>query len=198
MAIIDIGNISETIGFNDFEVSAELLELASIYDGAVLKFLYNQNSDLSNDTVTAESFTSDVGNLVDLVNNNIDTVTEVRDETSAVLVEDTDYEIDYANGKIKILDTTDTSDGASYEIDYTHGPTLFTQGLFALGSKTQNITGLTEGETYYYKVVGDTVAYNSSASMENALKYNGFIDDYVIIQQKLILLLILKLLWVFS
>ncbi|HKL41505.1 MAG TPA: hypothetical protein VJ962_02805 [Clostridia bacterium] len=93
-------------------------ELIEIADG-ITEF---DESDLVNqNTVTAESFISDVGNWVDLANNNIDTVTEVRDETSTALVEDTDFEIDYTNGKIKILDTTDTSDGASYEIDYTHG-----------------------------------------------------------------------------
>ena len=62
------------------------------------------------------------------------------------------------------------------EPDLSDGQTL-SQGMFALGSTSQVIDGLTEGETYYYKVVADTVSYNSDVSFDNAINESGFVYD---------------------
>jgi len=104
MAAIQIGNVSEEVAFNDFTVNVDLLDLAEIYDAALLKFIYGQEPDLSDSTTLS-------------------------------------------------------------------------QAMFNLGSTSQVIDGLSEGETYYYKVVADTVAYNSAASMGNVIDERGFMDD---------------------
>ena len=106
MSAIQIGNVSETVAFNDFTIDVDLLDLASIYDAALVKFIYGQQPDLS--------------------------------------------------------------DG-----------TTLSQAMFDLGSTSQVIDGLAEGETYYYKVVADTVAYNSSLSMDNASNQAGFMNDLI-------------------
>lgn len=72
-------------------------------------------------TVTDESFTSSYDTWVDLANKPIDmqqTVTVTSDPAGTTYTEDTDYIIDYAQGRIQVLSTGSMADATGFLIDY--------------------------------------------------------------------------------
>ena len=76
----------------------------------------------STTTVTDESFTSAYDTWVSLANDDIKSGSEDVTTTDGAThyVKDTDYEMDYENGKIKVLSTGNMADATEYYIDYTH------------------------------------------------------------------------------
>jgi len=87
----------------------------------------------TNETVTDESFISDFDNWVDLRHREIRLDTEVvtSSDGSVVFSKGIDYEMDYAEGRIKVLSTGSMIDATSYLVDYTYdntGPILGESG----------------------------------------------------------------------
>jgi len=76
----------------------------------------------STTTVTDESFTSAYDTWVSLANNDIKSGSEDVTTTDGAThyVRDTDYMIDYEDGKIMVLSTGSMADNRVYYIDYTH------------------------------------------------------------------------------
>jgi hypothetical protein len=53
----------------------------------------------------------------------------IEDDSSGTLVEDTDYELDAANGLIKLLDNTNKADGVATDVTFDHGQSYELQAL---------------------------------------------------------------------
>ena len=85
-------------------------------------------------SVTDETFTSQYDTWVQLKHTNIDEGSETVTNTDGTVTytRGTDYEMDYANGKIKVLSSGSMADATDYYIDYTYSnsyPT-WTDGKF--------------------------------------------------------------------
>lgn len=169
---VDAGDI----GYNHLNLQAELTELDDIYDGALLFFEWGESDSLEEGetelatvimkdedgnfegSVTGEQFTADEGKWVDLDYYNIKMPVEVTDTDDDELYNEgpeDDYEFDYVNGRIKVLEDGDMEDGTDYEVDYDYG----------YGNVI--IDELSENTEYHYKAIAESIAYDSEASMEN-------------------------------
>ena len=176
------------IGYNHLNLQAELTELDDIYDGALLFFEWGESDSLEEGetelatvimkdedgnfkgSVTGEQFTADEGKWVDLDYYNIKMPVEVTDTDDDELYNEgpeDDYEFDYVNGRIKVLEDGDMEDGTDYEVDYDYG----------YGNVI--IDELSENTEYHYKAIVESIAYASEASMENIFENERSMDAII-------------------
>ena len=94
-------------------------------------------------SVSNEKFTSNYDNWVQLKHTNIDEDSEIVTtlDESVTYIRGIDYEMDYANGKIKVLSTGSMEDNTDYYIDYTYSNShpLWVDGKFG---KALNFDGV--------------------------------------------------------
>lgn len=79
------------------------------------------NDSIDTTEVTAENWTVDVDNWVELENDDlVDGSVTVNNSTDVEMTEGTDYEINYTDGTIKALSGGDLTDGNTATIDYNY------------------------------------------------------------------------------
>lgn len=114
-ALADTGSIFPNAMINAaiYEVVADISRLAP-RELVHVEVLHNR-------TVTDETFTSSHDAWVDLANKPVDmqqTVVVTTDPAGTTYTEDTDYIIDYAQGRIQVLSTGSMADATGFLIDY--------------------------------------------------------------------------------
>ena len=165
----------------ELALEAELIAFDSnLFDAAMVRFGYGQQPDLSDEvmtdaravygaggSVTAETFTSAYDTWVDLTNEKIgeyNFTVETTDGTTQYSAND-DFEIDFENGRIKVLSTGTMADATNYNIDYNY-------------NKGQRlISGLTSATEYYYRGYLQPIIFDSDSMVETALNNNGMAND---------------------
>ena len=90
-----------------------------------------------------------------------------------------DLDMDFADAAlIEFHYSADGTDGSGNLTNPQHD-LVDDRAIWNLGNLYSQITGLTADTQYHYKVVGKTVNYNSSTSMDNAVLSEGFINDLI-------------------
>ena len=86
------------------------------------------------------------------------------------------------NAELTALDSAYDSVILSFDYglnsDLSSATTSVTSGIFAVNDNNSKlIDGLTENTTYYFQAKGESVAYNSQSSMQNACSKQGYMND---------------------
>ena len=172
----------------ELALEAELTAFDSdLFDAAMVRFGYGSQPDLSDETmtdaravygvggsVTDETFTSAYDTWVDLANEKIGEYNFTVETTDGTIQysEGTDFELDYENGKIKVLSTGSMADTTDYHITYNYNK----------GQKL--ITGLTSATQYYYKGYFLPVMFDSASLMDVVVQDDSFMTDIINNEQK--------------
>ena len=91
----------------------------------------------------------------------------------------TELDTTFADAAILKFKYSDSIDGSTGELINPQHEIKDDVGLWDLGSVANLKTGLDSDTKYYYKVVGETVTYDSPASIENAIASEGFMNDLI-------------------